>query len=168
MRSHPRAGFLLVNLCGQHPPGDHTAHTTGGLCLQPLCFPTALSHGYSHTSPPQASSEQGREFPPPLSLPIFHYVGMIQAFMIPALWHSQQRLESCAEISDLYGCRFPIQDVLASFTGAQSPLLTVSRAWGRACESECLLSIEGSEGPWHGALTAVLGVSPNIIFGKNW
>ena len=93
---------------------------------------------------------------------------MIQAFMIPALWHSQQRLESCAEISDLYGCRFPIQDVLASFTGAQSPLLTVSRAWGKPCESECLLSIEGSEGPWHGALTAVLGVSPNIIFGKNW
>ena len=120
MCSHPRAGFLLVNLCGQNPPGDHTAHTTGGLCPQPL------------------------------SLQIFHYVGMIQAFMIPALWHSQQRLESSAEISDLYGCRFPIQDVLASFTGAQSPLLTVSRAWGRPCESECLLSREGSEGPWHG------------------
>ena len=150
MCSHPRAGFLLVNLCGQNPPGDHTAHTTGGLCPQPLCFPTALSHGCSPTSPPQASSEQGREFPQPLSLQIFHYVGMIQAFMIPALWHSQQRLESPAEISDLYGCRFPIQDVLASFTVAQSPLLTVSRAWGRPCESECLLSREGSEGPWHG------------------
>ena len=97
--SHPRAGFLLLSLCSTLLVTSLTGHSTGGCCLQPLCFPTALSHGCSHTSPPLASSE-GREFPPPLSLQIFPYVGMIQAFMI-ALWHSQQRLESSAEISDL-------------------------------------------------------------------
>lgn len=134
---------------------SHTEHTTGGLCLHPLCFPTALSHGCSHTSPPLASSEQGGEFPQPLSLERFHFVGMIQALMIPALWTVSGGWKSSVQSHQQSSWLSLSQ---RGHAGAQSPLPMVSRVWRRPCESECLLSTDGSEAPQHGGLTAALGV----------